>query len=347
MQVGGAEPDAVERLAGVADVLDHRLALDAELAGLGVGGVGVGLRPGVEALAVGADLVDRHGAAEAGAARGVAGRAVRGPDGFAPGGKGGVDREGIGRRLLGAQVVAVLQHVLGDGLGRGADAEGGIDVDGERVLGLAGPVERGALAEAGVPDRGEVGVVDGVVVGEAEEVELGQVERPVAAGAPGRAAVGVDPGEVLGLLEHALLRDRDDQEAVEQLVVEAQIEVALDLAHHAVAGPARVVGGGFEEVEEGHRVRGVRGAGRDDDRGRVGAGAVARGVADRAGLGDAREAHGLLGEADRAARGPPPRGCRRRGSRRGRAGGRRRPAAGRGRSGRGCRGRPRRRASRT
>ena len=32
---------------------------------------------------------------------------------------------------------------------------------------------------------------------------------------------------------------------------------------------------------------------------RVGRGAVARGVADGAGLGDAREAHGLLGEADR------------------------------------------------
>ena len=36
-----------------------------------------------------------------------------------------------------------------------------------------------------------------------------------------------------------------------------------------------------------------------DDRRRVGRGAVARGVADGAGLGDAREAHGLLGEADR------------------------------------------------
>ena len=126
-----------------------------------------------------------------------------------------------------------------------------------------------------------------------------RLKGPSRPGPQGGRSSGVDPGEVLRLLEDALLGDRDDGEAVDQLVVEREVEVALDLGHHAVAGPARVVGGGLEEVEEGHGVGGVRGAGRHDDRRGVGGGAVARGVADGAGLGDAREAHGLLGEADR------------------------------------------------
>ena len=73
----------------------------------------------------------------------------------------------------------------------------------------------------------------------------------------------------------------------------------VDLRHHPVPRPARVVGRGLEEVEECHGVRGVRRPRRHDHRRGVRARPIARRMADRAGLGDAREAHGLLREADR------------------------------------------------
>ncbi len=109
----------------------------------------------------------------------------------------------------------------------------------------------------------------------------------------------MDPGEVCRLLQDALLRHRQDHEAVEELLVEPEAKGALHLRKHPLGRPARVARRGLEEVEEGHRVRRVRGSGRHDHRGRVGRGAVARGVADGAGLGDAGEADGLLREPDR------------------------------------------------
>ncbi len=65
------------------------------------------------------------------------------------------------------------------------------------------------------------------------------------------------PAELACLIQDGLAGERNDQEAVDQLVVERQVEALLDRRHHDVGGEARVVRRRLQEIEKCLHVGGV------------------------------------------------------------------------------------------
>ena len=111
--------------------------------------------------------------------------------------------------------------------------------------------------------------------------------------------MAVDPLELLFTLDQALARDRDDQEAIGETVDPVEVRGEVDLGHQRVGIEARVFGTVDQEAEERLEVERVIGSGRLEDRVRVVADTVARGVADGTVVGDPIEAYPALCEADR------------------------------------------------
>ena len=150
-----------------------------------------------------------------------------------------------------------------------------------------------------IPDRRHVGGTKGVVHREPDHEVLCQVHGIVTAPAPLRKVLSVDPGKLLFALEEPLLRDRDDEVAIQQLIEPGQLRRLLDLPQHVVGIEAGIFGRIDREAEERFEVQRMARS-RWDKRGRlIVLGSIAGGMAGGAGVGDARESDDLLGKPDR------------------------------------------------
>jgi hypothetical protein len=77
----------------------------------------------------------------------------------------------------------------------------------------------------------------------------------------------VNPRELLLAFEQPLLRDRNDQEAIDRLVEPRQLRDVHDLPQHVVGREARILRAIDEEAEKAFDVRRRARTGGNDDRG--------------------------------------------------------------------------------
>src|SRR5258707_10984074 len=108
----------------------------------------------------------------------------------------------------------------------------------------------------------------------------------------------IDPLKLLLAFEQALLRDRDQQIAINKLVENRQIVNQRDLAHNLVRVKTRILCAIDDEAEKRLEVERVIRSGRHKHRIIVDALAVAGSVARSAVIGDAREADNFFGKTD-------------------------------------------------
>ena len=246
MQVGRAQPDAVERHVGVATGL-AKMAETMRIAGVEGGLVERQIaRVGVEPRAVGGDVRDRRDVAnlrsgEVAAAGAVAVGAIACVYRRAAGGEGVIDRQRPGGR--GEVEEPGLDAADGsqvDGGGRGAVAEGGALVALLGVGVVAVPVQFHTLtvialhALALVPDRGKIRGAQAFLGGQLRHRKVEQHLRGVEGVDPARAPRRLIEHEAEAPAQHqqalAHQRDRDwiDEVAVDEPEPAAQ---ALDLGH--------------------------------------------------------------------------------------------------------------------